>query len=329
MKNFLAALLACILLPSAALAMEIAGEHANPQPFTLWLQEFKNEASTKGIRADMLEEAFATTSPIERIIELDRKQPEGRTTLAKYLRGAVNSGRIATGSEMLAEYRELLAAISKKYGVQPEFIIALWGIETSFGTYTGDFSIVDALATLAYDGRRSTYFRGQLIYALQIAQSENIPASEMLGSWAGAMGQCQFMPESFIKYAVDYNGDGKRDIWDTQEDVFASIANYLHTEGWNPGEDWGFPVSLPAGFDTKLADIKQTKPIKEWQRLGVRQEGGESLPTGYGDVSLILVGEGADAVPHIVTSNYKVILKWNRSRFFATAVGNLSDQIKE
>ena len=205
--------------------------------------------------------------------------------------------------------------------------MALWGIETNYGRNTGGFYTIDALATLAFDGRRSAFFREELINALTILQKENMAAGDMKGSWAGALGQCQFMPSSFLKYAVDYNKDGKRDIWDSKQDVFASIANYLKTEGWNSNEGWGRPVRLPKDFDNALADIKSSKTLSEWNKLGVRRLDGKPLPDEDLKASLIMVGEGEDASPYIVYGNYKVILHWNRSRFFATAVGNLADAI--
>jgi len=301
----------------------------NRTSFSAWLEEFRQEAKSKGISDKTLDDAFANTKPIPRIIELDRKQPEGTMTLTKYLSGAVSNSRIEQGRERLAENRELLDKIGGEYGVQPRFIVALWGIETSYGNNTGGFRTVDALATLAYDGRRADYFRGELLKALRIIEADHIEASDMQGSWAGALGQCQFMPSSFLNFAVDYDKDGKHDIWNTQEDVFASIANYLHSSGWDRNKGWGFPATLPDGFDRSLADIKQEKSFAEWQRLGVRIASGAALPDTDEQVSLILIGEGDDAASYLVTSNYKVILKWNRSRLFATAVGILSDSFEK
>jgi len=316
---------ALLLVPGLAHAQEPLP--VNPKPFGLWLQEFKAEAVQKGIKPATLDEAFASTQPIGRIVELDRKQPEGRTTLSQYLASAVTSGRIATGRQLLAEHRELLDTVSSRYGVQPEFIVALWGIETSFGTHTGDFSVVDSLATLAYDGRRSEYFRKQLLIALKIIQEEEILSSDMIGSWAGAMGQCQFMPESFERFSVDFDGDGHRDIWNTQGDVFASMANYLTSEGWKGDEGWGFAARLPEGFDKTQADINKGRSLSELQKMGVRREGGNDLPQTDQEAFLIMVGEGDAAAPYVIYGNYKVLLKWNRSRYFATAVSTLAEAI--
>jgi membrane-bound lytic murein transglycosylase B len=320
-----AVLLLVFTLAQPAMAQEIA---YTPMPFAAWLDEFKQEAREQGISQETLDEAFADTQPIDSIIELDRKQPESTLTLQQYLQKVISQDRIREGRALYQEHRELLTKIGKEYGVQPRFIVALWGIETNYGSNTGSYSVIDALATLAYDGRRSEYFRGELINALKIIDADHISAASMDGSWAGAMGQCQFMPSSFLQYAVDYDGDGSRNIWTTEADVFASIANYLHSSGWNSEQSWGGRASLPSNFDTALADIKQSRPVDEWRQLGVKRAGGKLLPQSKAPVYVILVGEGENAAPYIITENYKVILKWNRSRYFATAVGTLADLIE-
>lgn len=304
------------------------GAFANDKPFGMWLSEFKAEARAQGISQATIDEAFTGTAPIARIIELDRKQPEGTKTLSEYLEGAVNMTRIVQGKEMLVNNAELLAKVEATYGVDKEVIVALWGIETNYGENTGNFSVVTALATLAYDGRRSDYFRTELLNALRIIDADHIEASAMDGSWAGAMGQCQFMPTSFLKYAVDFNQDGKRDIWSTQADVFASIANYLKSEGWQKDVPLALPINLPTGFDETLADIKTTRSLREWKAMGITYNDDSPLPDSDDQVSVILVGRDVDAVPYIVYDNFKVILKWNKSRYFATAVDMLSEEIR-
>lgn len=299
----------------------------NSQPFATWLQEFEKDALAKGIKQETLDEAFADTEPLDRVIELDHKQPESVRTLPEYLASAVSAKRVTEGRKNYAQNRTLLNKIGKKYGVQPKYIVALWGIETNFGKTTGGFRTIDALATLAYDGRRSDFFRDELIKALKILQEEDMAPEDLRGSWAGALGQCQFMPTSFLLYAVDYNHDGRRDIWDSKGDVFASIANYLKSSGWNAGESWGREVSIPDDFDRSLMDVSKEKPLSEWRRLGVRKADGKPLPDQKINASLILVGEGDDAVPYIVYGNFKVLLKWNRSRMFATAVSTLADKL--
>lgn len=298
------------------------------QPFGMWVEEFKKTAIAEGISEATVNEAMNNAEFIDRVIELDRKQPEGTLTLEQYLKNVVNAKRIKKGREMTRQHRSLLKKIGHEYNVQPQFIAALWGVETNYGSNTGGYSLVSSLATLAYEGRRADFFRDELIKVLRISESDHIPPGDIKGSWAGAMGQCQFMPSSFLNFAVDHNKDGKRDIWHTQQDVFASIANYLKQSGWNDKEGWGREVKLPEDFDMALADIKTAKPMSEWKKLGVHRSNGKPLPAGDTPMSLAMVGEGEDAVPYLVTGNYKVLLKWNRSRFFATAVGQLSDRIK-
>jgi len=329
MKHHLVFILIAVLFSSPGFAHEVQQVQENSRPFGLWLEEFKRDAEAQGIAPATLDEAFAhSEAPIDRVVELDRKQPESVLTLAQYLGNTVTDKRIKEGRRQLAANRLLLKKIGRKYGVQPRFIVALWGIESNFGGYTGGFEIIDALATLAYDGRRADFFRGELIDALRILEQEHMQASALKGSWAGALGQCQFMPDSYLKYAVDYDKDGKRDIWNTKADVFASIANYLKSSGWDDNIGWARRVALPVGFNRELADIASEKSLIEWGRLGVRAESGGKLPAKNIQASLLFVGEGDDAVPYIVYGNYKVLLKWNRSRFFATAVGMLADRVE-
>ncbi|NBX03307.1 MAG: lytic murein transglycosylase [Alphaproteobacteria bacterium] len=325
MKIFILSILALAGFSFSVLAQDVPH---NALPFSQWLDAFKRDAESAGVSRKTIEEAFsASEAPIDQIITLDRKQPEGTMTLSKYLKSAVNNGRVSQGRELFEEHKDILTQVSKKYGVPPQYIVALWGIETNFGENTGNFSVFDSLATLAYDGRRSAYFRDELIKALKIVDSDHISLDNMVGSWAGAMGQCQFMPTSFFEYAVDFDGDGQRDIWTSQPDVFASIANYLHSSGWKESEGWGVNAMLPTGFDASLADIKQSRRFSEWQKLGVKIQGEAIAPSA--STSLILVGEGPDARALVITDNYKIILKWNRSRFFGTAVSELADRIAE
>ncbi len=294
----------------------------------IWLDEFKKEASKQGISSEIFDKAFADFKPIAAIIALDRKQPEGTKTLSEYLEIMVNEQRVSEGRDKLAEYSEILKKIEAQYGVDREIIIALWGIETSYGENSGNYPVVDALATLAYEGRRSDFFRNELINALLMLEKKDIELEEMSGSWAGAMGQCQFMPSTYINYAVDYDGDGKRDIWNNTSDALASIANYLRAEGWKENGEIAMPVTLPEKFDLKLADINKQKPTHAWRKLGVTYSDGSALVENSLPSSIIMVGRAEDAVPYIVYDNYKVILKWNRSRYFATAVDLLAEEIR-
>lgn len=255
---------------SANAEEKLEKESHNEESFVKWIVELREEAISQGISMQTLNNAFDNIELISKVIYLDRKQPEIKITLEEYLEKTVIDSRIKNGKNELAGNKELLDSITKKYAVPSNVIVALWGMETGYGENVGNFNVIAALATLAYDGRRSDFFRGELINALRIMEAEKMSVDDFQGSWAGAFGQCQFMPSSFLKYAVDFDGDGKRDIWYTQADVFASIANYLHSEGWNPDE---------------------------------------------------AIDEGGN--------NFKVLLKWNRSRYFATAIGKLVEAIKE
>jgi len=294
--------------------------------FQQWLQDLKAEATSAGIRPQILKEALTGLKTIPRVIELDRKQPEFTLTFQQYLNRVVPASRVKKGRKKLAENRVLLEAISAKYGVQPKYIVAFWGVESDFGRVTGGFPLIPALATLAYDGRRSTYFRKELLNALKILNGNHIKAKAMVGSWAGAMGQCQFMPSSFLNFAVDYDGDGRKDIWTTKADVFASAANYLARSGWKKDQTWGRAVTLPSNFDGNLAGLKTRKLISEWQKLGVRRLGGSDLPKRALKASIVLV-DGPGSPSYLVYDNFRTTLKWNRSTYYAVAVGTLAEKI--
>ncbi|MFN4282887.1 MAG: lytic transglycosylase domain-containing protein [Alphaproteobacteria bacterium] len=314
---------------------------APPAEFSAWLAALRADALKQGISQPTVRAALSGITPLPRIIELDRRQPEFTLTLRQYLERAISNARVNQARAKYAEHKALLDEVGRKYGVQPRFIVALWGIETNFGQNTGGFSVVQALATLAYDGRRSAYFRGELLNALKIIDAGHISAASMRGSWAGAMGQNQFMPSSFLSYAQDYNGDGKRDIWTTTADVFASTANYLKQSGWREDETWGREVKLPANFAAQAKALmpaepppgcranrflSQRKPLSEWQKLGIRRADGGDLPGRDVQASLALPeGEGGPAM--LVYENFRTTLKWNCSISFATAVGTLADRI--
>lgn len=315
------ALGAAVLLPAAADAAETSFED--------WLRGFREEAAQKGIKRGTLDQAFAGVAPIPRVLELDRSQPEVRLTFEQYFARVVNRARIETGRARLAENRELLAQVTQKHRVQPRFIVALWAVETDFGRLTGGFNIFAALATLAYDGRRAQFFRDELLNAIRIVDRGLAKASDMRGSWAGAMGQSQFMPSSYLAYAVDFDGDGRADIWNSRADVFASIANYLVRAGWKDDETWGRQVTLPAGFDRALVDHnKVTKPLAEWRALGVRAADGGELPQRDLAASIVQP-DGEAGRAFAVYGNFRSIMRWNRSVNFATSVGLLADSIGE
>lgn len=317
------------LLAAAGGALAIPPAGANTMDFQTWLKGLRKEAQTKGISARTLDLALADVAPIPKVLELDRHQPEFTLTFDEYIAKVVNAARIQTGRERLAEHRGLLERIAQQFGVPARFIIALWAIESDFGRITGNFLIVPALATLAYDGRRSSFFRGELLLALKILEQGHIAPREMRGSWAGAMGQNQFMPSSFLSYAVDFDGDGRRDIWTSLPDIFASIANYLSRVGWRRAESWGQPVSLPPNFDRALIDHRSVKkPIADWAALGVRPLA--DRPVGAREDSISLLQPGGAAGPtYLVGANYRALLRWNNSTYFATAVGYIADGVSD
>ncbi|MDB2682732.1 lytic murein transglycosylase [Alphaproteobacteria bacterium] len=297
--------------------------------FNTWLQELRAEATAQGISADTIQAALSNVSPIARVIELDRKQPEGKMTYAQYYNRVISKDRIAQGRRLYRQHKTQLDQVSAQYGVQPQYIVALWGIETSYGNNTGGFGVVRALATLAHDGRRSSFFRKELLNALKIIDAGHISAAAMKGSWAGAMGQNQFMPSSFHAYAVDGNGDGRRDIWTSLPDVFASTANYLSSSGWKGDEKWGREVKLPAGFSKSLTGLEIKKPLEQWSKLGVTLPNGQALPAGSDIQASIVTPDGLGGSAYLAYSNYRTIMKWNKSTYFATSVGLLADQIAQ
>ncbi|MBY0355413.1 MAG: lytic murein transglycosylase [Rickettsiales bacterium] len=309
----------CILFASTS-------GYANETPLGVWIQQFRAEARAQNISDDLLDQVFADFTPDDSIITLDRKQPEGTITFSKYLSNVVTPLRIKEGQRLYRLHRKLLEEIGKKYGVPPQVIVALWGIETSYGKVTGHFNIPHALATLAYDGRRAEFFRSELLKSLQIIQAGHVTFDEMTGSWAGAMGQSQFMPSSYLNFAVDYDADGHENIWSSQPDVFASIANYLHKNGWKPEQTWGMKVRLPSNFKPELADIKMFRPLKEWNSFGVRRLDGQPLPNLMTKAAVMFPGAPAEGA-YLVYENFPVILHWNRSRYFGVAVGTLADRI--
>ena len=296
--------------------------------FDEWVKGFKAEAVGQGISSSLVDQAFEGVTPIPRVLELDRKQPESTMTFVEYRKKIVSQLRIQRGREMMAHHRDLLRDIGQRYGVQPRFIVALWGIETFYGKNSGNYRIVDALATLAFDGRRSQYFRTELLNAFRILQDGHTSLESMKSSWAGAMGQCQFMPSSFLRLAVDHNGDGRKDIWSTPADVFASAANYLSQSGWQRTQIWGRRAQLPMKFDHKQASLNIRKPLQAWQSIGIRKSNGSDLPLSQMKASIVLP-DGTGGPAYLVYDNYRVIMKWNRSTYFATSVGLLADALAE
>jgi membrane-bound lytic murein transglycosylase B len=300
--------------------------NAATQPFPVWLDGVRQEALAKGISPATLAKALDGLAPIPRVIELDRRQIETRITYQEYRDRLLSQERIERGRQLLREHRELLERVAADYGVQPRFIVALWGIETSYGGWAGSTPVIGALATLAYDGRRADFFRGELMHALRILDEGNVEAESMLGSWAGAMGQSQFMPSSYVRNAVDYDGDGRRDIWGSLPDVFASIANYLAKAGWNDRRTWGREVGLPATMIDGVDGLEVRRSLPAWHELGVRRADGAPLPVVALDASLLRTDDGVGPA-YLVYDNFRVLMAWNRSTYFGLTVGQLADLI--
>jgi len=272
---FAAPLVAAPRLLFGAPAKAAAGD------FNAFLSAVRSEAAAQGIRLSTVDLVLRGAQYLPHVIELDRHQPEQVLTFAQYLAKTVSAGRIENARRQLVDNRILLDAVWRRYNVEPRFIVALWGLESDFGAITGNYLVVSSLATLGFDGRRGPYFRGELISALRIIDQGNVAPENMTGSWAGAMGQCQFMPSSFLSYAVDYDGDGRRDIWNDRADVLASIANYLQKMGWRQHLPWGFEVVVPQEFGYRLS----RGTFAEWSQRGLRRADGGALP-GAGNAIL-------------------------------------------
>ncbi len=301
---------------------------ADSQPtFDVWLQGVREEALREGISANTLDLALAHLKPLDRVIELDRRQPEFTQTFWSYLDARITDWRIQYGKEMLQKHRKLLSQVEAQYGVPARYLVAFWGMETNYGNYLGKFSTVESLATLAYDPRRSDFFRSQLIDALRIIDQGHITPEKMLGSWAGAVGHLQFMPTTFLKYATDGDEDQRIDVWGDLEDVFASGANYLNKIGWKYGELWGREVRLPKDFEWQLASLKIHQPVAEWRARGVTKADGRPLPDDNITYGSIVLPQGAQGPAFLVYHNFNVIMDWNLSINYAVAVGHLADRL--
>ncbi|BED91278.1 MULTISPECIES: lytic murein transglycosylase [unclassified Pseudoalteromonas] len=308
--------------------------------FQTYLSDLKQEAIAKGYDSKLIDDAFATASYKEKVVSADKNQPEVKETLETYLPKRVPQWKIDRARKLYAENKDVLEQVAKEFGVQARFIVALWGLESNFGTIQGGHNVISSLVTLAFDGRREALYKRQLWAALDILKSGHISLDKFKGSWAGAMGQTQFMPTSFNAYAVDYNNDGRKDIWTTKEDAFASIANYLKQEGWNDSLTWGRQVKLPENFDSKYVLKRGTKTRKQWleywsdsersladwQALGVRKADGSDLPNVDVRAALVMPDD-INGRMYLAYDNYKVFMHWNRSYYFATSVGYLSDRI--
>lgn len=304
-----------------------AAARAAERDFAAWLEDLRREALSAGISRETLKAALADIEePLPRVIAQDRSQPDRVLTLEEYVESRVAPKRIADGRRQMKRFPTWLGRVEGEYGVQRRFIVALWGMESSYGQYTGNFPVVQSLATLAYEGRRGAFFRRELLDALRILEAGHVPVDRMVGSWAGAMGQCQFIPSSFLNFGVDADGDGHIDIWNSVPDVLGSIANYLARTGWKDDQTWGRPVRLPQGFDFSLTGLDTRLPLARWQALGVRRSNGNRLPGRNLQASLV-APDGPEGPAYLVYGNFRRLLSWNRSIHFAVAVGTLSDRL--
>jgi membrane-bound lytic murein transglycosylase B len=321
-----------------ALTLTLFQADANRPAFSDWLAGVRQEALSRGIRQDVVDQALAgLDEPMPIILERDRAQAEVVLPLENYLKRILTAKRIRTGRAHYADQRDLLDEVGRKYGVPPRIIAAIWGVESNFGSFSGVRPTVAALATLAWDPRRATFFRGELLDALEILNRGDIDLADMKGSWAGAMGQVQFMPSSYLKFAEDYDGDGRKDIWSTPGDVFASIANYLKGHGWAAGQAWGREVSISAdalhhihsdvpfreGACRATRDMTIAQPLTKWNELGVRLPGGKPLPDSETAASLV---SGARR-QFLVYANYGALLEYNCAHSYAISVALLADAI--
>jgi membrane-bound lytic murein transglycosylase B len=294
--------------------------------FADWRSRLKAEALAAGVSLATFESAFRGVAPDPDILAKEEVQPEYVRPIWSYLDTAVSAENIAAGQQALSADARMLDQATRPYGVDPRVVIAIWGLESAYGANMGDYNVIEALATLAYGSRRPAVFRENLIDALLILEAGDIAPADMRGSWAGAMGQTQFMPAAFRRYAIDGDHDGRRDIWRSLPDVFASTANYLAAYGWRPGEPWGAEVRLPATFPWEMAELDVSKSVDEWSALGVRSAGGGKLP-GAASPASIIAPAGHRGPAFIVFGNFRTILAYNNSISYALAVVNLADRI--
>lgn len=316
--RFVVTLGLAFLLPNMVLA-------AQTQNWASWVSDVRKEALGQGISPRIFDAAFADIhEPSKQVKGLAHSQPEHRLTYSKYLKSRVDAYRITIGRKQYKKYQAIADEIGEHFGVDPCFVMSFWGMETSYGSYMGNFPVIKSLATLAYDSNRPAFFRQELFLALHILNDGHVTLDRFKGEWAGASGQPQFLPSSWVKYAVDYDGDGHKDIWDSKPDVFASIANYMKLNGWHAGEPWAVYVKLPPHFDMALEGKTIVKPVSEWNALGVRTEQGKALP--YPNLQASIVQPNGGPV-FLAYPNYKMILRYNNSIYYAGAIGYLADKI--
>lgn len=303
----------------------LLGAAPEPDPgFEVWLGALEAEALERGFSAETVRLTLDGLEPVPGIVKQDRSQPVKPSDFCEYMSRRLTPTRIARAQLVLEEEAELLAELNAEYGIPARYLVSLWGLETNFGDYMGEYKVVDTLATLAYDPRRGDMFREQVFGALQIIEEGHQEPDRLLGSWAGATGQVQFMPSTFLAYAVDHDGDGRKNLWTSRADALASAANYLRASGWRPGESWGRQVIVPKNLENASSKLRVKRPIDSWQQRGVRRIDGGALPAAKMRGSIVLPRRGPGPA-FLVYHNYHTFMAWNRSTFFAVSVGTLAD----
>lgn len=317
-KNIFVTFLFILFIPSLALSKE--------ENFDLWLNNLKNEAIDRGISKEIAIKTIDKIEILPNILKQDRQQSEFIDNFTDYITRNISNRKVRIGKNLLKDHKKLLNNVEKQFGVPARYLIAFWGIETNFGNYTGNYLVINSLATLAFDPRRSNFFRNELLSAIKIIDQKHTSFDKYKGSWAGASGQMQFMPSTFLEYAIDYSNDGKKDIWSNLPDSFASAANYLSQIGWEKDYIWGREVKLPKEFNYYDAQLGTSKTVNHWKIKGVKKANNTNLPKSNIMGSIILPS-GKDGPAFLVYKNFEKIMQWNRSIFYALTVGYLSDRI--
>lgn len=304
----------------------VAATPVSAEEFHACVGELRHTARQAGIGDEAIQLGLTDLTRQDRVLELDRRQPEFVQTFWQYMNTRITEQRVERGRELLAEHRPLLNRVHREFGIAPHYLVALWGLETNYGRHFGQMPVLDSLATLACDPRRSDYFTAELMDALRILEAGHVSRPDLRGSWAGAMGHTQFMPSTFMAHATDFDGDGRVDLWDSLPDAFASSARYLARIGWKDGERWGREVRLPDDFPWELAGLNEPRPLREWADLGVLHADGGALPLADMDAALLLPG-GHQGPAFLVYENFRKIMRWNTSISYALAVGHLADRL--
>ncbi|MBY0428574.1 MAG: lytic murein transglycosylase [Alphaproteobacteria bacterium] len=300
---------------------------AHAEEFSTWIDGLIKEAIQHGVRPQTAYNALSAVNYDESVVEKDKKQPESTITAPEYWKKIVTSQRIERAKSFYNANHVMLNQIGDTYGVQPRFIVALLSVESQFGEVQGDSNIIQSLASLVYAGHRPEFFKTELFNALKIIQAGHIRQEDMVGSWAGAMGWCQFMPSSFLKYGVDGDGDGRIDIWDTPADAVASAANYLHQSGWRADETWGRQVRLTTPIASEYLGREVKRPMSEWSAMGIKTMQGKPLPEKKNLEASLIMPDGMEGTAFLVYNNFDVIMQWNKSSYFATSIGMIADKL--